>query len=186
MLMMMMMKQANKMLSLLWDIYVSGAFLVPYLIMLFVCGIPLFFLESCLGQFSSTGCLTIFRLAPLFKGIIHSLIFSPRRDIQLHAVITVVHSALHCYVCEYAQNQSFCTRHTHTHIFIQFISMRSHICIYIFLGAGYAIIVVNLICTTYYNVIIAYPLLFLFKAMQSTLPWMHCNNSWNTDRCVEV
>lgn len=46
----------------------TGAFLVPYLLMLFLCGIPLFFMETCLGQFSSTGCLTIFRIAPLFKG----------------------------------------------------------------------------------------------------------------------
>lgn len=41
---------------------------MPYLLMLFLCGIPLFFMETCLGQFSSTGCLTIFRIAPLFKG----------------------------------------------------------------------------------------------------------------------
>lgn len=36
--------------------------------MLFLCGIPLFFMETCLGQFASTGCLTMFRIAPLFKG----------------------------------------------------------------------------------------------------------------------
>lgn len=46
----------------------GGAFLVPYLIMLSFCGIPLFFLETCWGQFSSTGCLTMFRIAPLLKG----------------------------------------------------------------------------------------------------------------------
>lgn len=45
-----------------------GAFLVPYLLMLALCGIPLFFLETCLGQFSSTGCLTIWRIGPLLKG----------------------------------------------------------------------------------------------------------------------
>lgn len=45
-----------------------GAFLLPYLLMLFLCGIPLFYLESCLGQFSSASCLTVFKIAPLFKG----------------------------------------------------------------------------------------------------------------------
>lgn len=46
----------------------GGAFLLPYLLMLTLCGIPLFFMEMCWGQFSSTGCLTMFRVAPLFKG----------------------------------------------------------------------------------------------------------------------
>lgn len=46
----------------------GGAFLLPYLVMLTLCGIPLFFMEMCWGQFSSTGCLTMFRIAPLFKG----------------------------------------------------------------------------------------------------------------------
>jgi solute carrier family 6 amino acid transporter-like protein 5/7/9/14 len=46
----------------------GGAFLVPYLLMLFLCGIPLFFMESSLGQFASTGCITLFRISPLFKG----------------------------------------------------------------------------------------------------------------------
>lgn len=97
-----------------------GAFLLPYLLMLFLCGIPLFFMETCLGQFSSFGCLTIFRIAPLFKGV------------------------------------------------------------------GYAIIIVNLICSLYYNVIIAYPVLFIIKSFAKALPWMHCNNEWNTPHCVEV
>lgn len=46
----------------------TGAFLVPYLLMLFLCGIPLFFMETSLGQFASSGCITMFRIAPLFKG----------------------------------------------------------------------------------------------------------------------
>lgn len=41
---------------------------MPYLLMLFSCGIPLFFMETSLGQFAGTGCITIFRIAPLFKG----------------------------------------------------------------------------------------------------------------------
>lgn len=47
----------------------GGAFLVPYITMLFLCGIPLFYLETNIGQFSSTGFLTMFRIAPMLKGI---------------------------------------------------------------------------------------------------------------------
>lgn len=98
----------------------GGAFLVPYLLMLWLCGIPLFFMETTLGQFGSTGCITIFRISPLFK------------------------------------------------------------------GAGYAIVIVNIICTTYYNVVISYPLLFLANSMRYKLPWVDCSNPWNTASCLKL
>uniref|UniRef100_A0A182J071 Transporter n=1 Tax=Anopheles atroparvus TaxID=41427 RepID=A0A182J071_ANOAO len=98
----------------------GGAFLVPYLLMLVLCGVPLFFLEVCLGQFSGTGCVTVFKIVPLLK------------------------------------------------------------------GAGVAIVVVNFICTAYYNVIISYPILFLWRSLQAQLPWETCQNPWNTDRCLEL
>ncbi|XP_049277952.1 sodium- and chloride-dependent glycine transporter 2 [Anopheles funestus] len=98
----------------------GGAFLVPYLLMLVLCGIPLFFLETCLGQFSGTGCITVFKIVPLLK------------------------------------------------------------------GAGIAIVVINFICTAYYNAIISYPLLFLWRSLQAHLPWETCDNAWNTARCLEL
>ncbi|XP_055593807.1 sodium- and chloride-dependent glycine transporter 1 [Uranotaenia lowii] len=99
----------------------GGAFLIPYLLMLLLCGIPLFFMELCLGQFSGTGCITVFKIAPLLK------------------------------------------------------------------GAGYAMVVLNFICCAYYNVIIAYPVLFLWKLFNFRgLPWESCQNSWNTDKCLEL
>lgn len=122
--------------------FIIGAFLVPYLSMLFLCGIPLFFMETCLGQFSNIGCLTIFRIAPLFKGNTESINWKQQKRKS---------------------------------VFLQQT-----------LGAGYAIIIVNLICTTYYNVIIAYPIVFIFKSFAKTLPWVNCNNAWNTPYCLEV
>lgn len=47
----------------------SGAFLVPYCLMLVIGGIPLFYMELALGQFNRKGAITCWgRLCPLFKG----------------------------------------------------------------------------------------------------------------------
>ncbi|KAH8378508.1 hypothetical protein KR093_011746, partial [Drosophila rubida] len=46
----------------------GGAFLVPYMLMVVLCGIPLFYMEVLIGQFSGTGCTGMFRLAPILKG----------------------------------------------------------------------------------------------------------------------
>lgn len=51
-----------------WRIF-SGAFLLPYSIMLVVGGIPLFYMELALGQHNRKGAITCWgRLVPLFKG----------------------------------------------------------------------------------------------------------------------
>ncbi|XP_026303581.1 sodium- and chloride-dependent betaine transporter [Piliocolobus tephrosceles] len=48
----------------------GGAFFIPYFIFFFVCGIPVFFLEVALGQYTSQGSVTAWRkICPLFQGI---------------------------------------------------------------------------------------------------------------------
>lgn len=54
----------------------SGAFLVPYCLMLVIGGIPLFYMELALGQFSRKGAITCWgRLCPLFKGMLFLIAF---------------------------------------------------------------------------------------------------------------
>ncbi|XP_045931282.1 sodium- and chloride-dependent neutral and basic amino acid transporter B(0+) [Micropterus dolomieu] len=47
----------------------GGAFLIPYFLMLVLCGIPLFFLESAFGQFCSQGPINIWRAVPILQGV---------------------------------------------------------------------------------------------------------------------
>lgn len=55
----------------------TGAFLIPYLLTLVTCGIPLVYLETLLGQFASAGCISVFNINPLFKGTLEFVIAFP-------------------------------------------------------------------------------------------------------------
>ena len=53
-------------------VYTYGglAFLIPYFIFLIVLGIPIFFIEVVIGQYSALTPITVFgEMAPLFRGI---------------------------------------------------------------------------------------------------------------------
>jgi len=53
----------------------GGSFLIPYVLMLLVCGLPLFFLELTLGQYSGSGPLKVFRrMTPVAGGLGLSLV----------------------------------------------------------------------------------------------------------------
>ncbi|XP_037535270.1 solute carrier family 6 member 22, tandem duplicate 1 [Nematolebias whitei] len=48
----------------------GGVFFIPYIVFLFTCGIPLFLLETSLGQYTKQGSITCWRkICPLFEGI---------------------------------------------------------------------------------------------------------------------
>ena len=51
-----------------FKISISGAFLIPYTILLFVIGKPMYMMETALGQFSQLGPVAIWNLSPLFTG----------------------------------------------------------------------------------------------------------------------
>lgn len=47
----------------------GGAFLIPYLIVLFLVGKPIYYLEMIIGQFSSRGSVKVYDLCPAMRGI---------------------------------------------------------------------------------------------------------------------
>lgn len=46
----------------------GGAFIIPYLIVLFAVGKPVYYLEMLIGQFSSRGSVRVFDFAPAMRG----------------------------------------------------------------------------------------------------------------------
>ncbi|XP_075957594.1 sodium- and chloride-dependent GABA transporter 2-like [Anarhichas minor] len=50
--------------------FFAGVFFIPYTLFMITCGIPLFFLETALGQYTSQGSVTCWRrICPLFQGM---------------------------------------------------------------------------------------------------------------------
>ncbi|XP_074105742.1 sodium-dependent nutrient amino acid transporter 1-like [Cotesia typhae] len=47
----------------------GGAFVITYIIVLFMVGKPVYYMESMLGQFTSQSCVKIWALSPSFRGI---------------------------------------------------------------------------------------------------------------------
>lgn len=47
----------------------KGAFLIPYIIVLFLIGKPIYYFEMLLGQFTSRGSIKAMSVIPVLKGI---------------------------------------------------------------------------------------------------------------------
>lgn len=47
----------------------GGAFVITYIIVLFMVGKPVYYMESMLGQFTSQSCVKMWALSPSFRGI---------------------------------------------------------------------------------------------------------------------
>lgn len=51
---------------------------------------------------------------------------------------------------------------------------------------GYTVVMIAFYVDFYYNVIIAWALYYLVASFTTELPWTNCNNSWNTENCLEL
>ncbi|XP_060063138.1 sodium-dependent proline transporter-like [Ylistrum balloti] len=98
----------------------GGAFLVPFFFFTLLCGVPLYFLELTLGQFSGQSAVIAWSLCPLFEGI------------------------------------------------------------------GYSVTMLSMLGAWYYGPIVAWILLYFVYSFFPTQPWSTCDNTWNTNQCIEV
>ncbi|RVE46344.1 hypothetical protein evm_008967 [Chilo suppressalis] len=53
----------------------------------------------------------------------------------------------------------------------------------LFKGVGFCAVMVAFYVSFYYNVIIGWAFYFLVSSARSELPWLHCDNAWNTEQC---
>ncbi|KFP09626.1 Sodium-dependent serotonin transporter, partial [Egretta garzetta] len=51
-------------------------------------------------------------------------------------------------------------------------------------GIGFAICIIGLYVSFYYNTIIAWALYYFYSSFSGTLPWASCDNPWNTPNCT--
>ncbi|KAJ1532232.1 hypothetical protein ONE63_000849 [Megalurothrips usitatus] len=96
----------------------GGAFLGPYIIMLSLIGLPIFFLELAIGQYAGLGPIEAFqRISPFFHGL------------------------------------------------------------------GYCTLVVITLITVYYQVIVAWAMIYIFNSFSYELGWGSCKHDFNSERC---
>ncbi|XP_060600072.1 sodium-dependent serotonin transporter-like, partial [Ruditapes philippinarum] len=120
----------------------SGAFLIPYFIMLVFLGLPLFYMELALGQFHRSGAILIWKqLCPVFTGVgfaiclvatyvgmyyntiiawaLYYLIASFRSEVPWASCDNEWNTP-HCYSITHENNQSFIDNQTHPSAFEYF------------------------------------------------------------------
>ncbi|XP_047474196.1 sodium-dependent noradrenaline transporter-like [Penaeus chinensis] len=141
----------------------GGAFLVPYLLTLVLVGIPLFFLETAVGQFSSSSCLAVFSVCPAFKG----------KGFRACSVKTNCQARFYLITAESLRIISKKPEFNGATTEPPYI-----------LSLGMASLAINLVTLSYYIVLVSYPLLFLAHSFTWDLPWASCGNSWNSPNCT--
>lgn len=133
----------------------AGAFLIPYVVFFICCGIPVFFLETALGQFTSEGGITCWRkVCPLFEG----KYWVNQKIKECLGIVRLWRAALfnelerdsdHCFFC-------------------------------VFSGIGYATQVIEAHLNVYYIIILAWAIFYLSNCFTTELPWATCGHEWNT------
>lgn len=60
------------------------------------------------------------------------------------------------------------------------MTLRIERILYLIAGAAFGMVLVSGTVATYYGVIIAWAIYYMFASLTSELPWDGCNHEWNT------
>ncbi|KFD52353.1 hypothetical protein M513_06734 [Trichuris suis] len=55
----------------------------------------------------------------------------------------------------------------------------------LFSGLGYVMVTTSFLISLYYNVVLSWAIYYFVVSFSSELPWMHCDNPWNTEACLD-
>lgn len=80
-----------------WMLYIVAAFVIAYLILQFLIGKPMYFMELVMGQFSGKGPTAVWNMNPSAKGKVrmpHCISYNGYRCGQLCLIVTVIISIL--------------------------------------------------------------------------------------------
>jgi Sodium:neurotransmitter symporter family len=93
----------------------AGAFLIPYVIYLFLVGMPLVLLELAYGQFSSLSPIEVWKMSPLFQG---KVIYLPVSLMNVHNGYDSVQIKLYLievFICMHKTHMHVARTHPDTH-----------------------------------------------------------------------
>ncbi|KAJ8981917.1 hypothetical protein NQ317_008822 [Molorchus minor] len=143
------------------------------------------FLLSIIGQFNRQGPISLWRICPLFK--VAAAMF---------AAETAVRKSNWLGTPDLRYNTKMTAFLTHCVLVLSCDISKTTIAICVSRAqsddlplneerVGFCAVLVAFYVSFYYNVILAWAIYFLGSSISSELPWMHCNNTWNTDKCWE-
>lgn len=138
----------------------TEVFFTSYLVAVCFYSLPIFLIQTFLGQFSTSGAISAFRVSPIFKGKqLHIFWLGLIMTISIRKIIGCIKLKFHFWN-SFNMNIKLCSS-----------------------GVGYSILVLNLGTLIYYSVNAAVPLIYAIYSLKTVMPWMSCDNSWNTQNC---
>lgn len=152
--------------------------------MLAINGIPLFYMELAIGQYLSLGTVGAWTaLCPMARGepfgytavniFIIKLEITQIISLQSYLILLKIQK------CSSFQLKAKIKLKDNK----LDIKLRPFCLGFVLTGIGFGMIMVSFLVSIYYNMIIAWCLLYMFQSFRKDVPWRTCDNTWNTPLC---
>ena len=162
----------------------TATFLIPYFVMLAINGIPLFYMELAIGQYLSLGTVGAWTaLCPMARGepfgytAVNIFFYKTRNNSD--NFFTELFNMLKIQKCSSFQLTAKIKLKDNK----LDIKLRPFCLGFVPTGIGFGMIMVSFLVSIYYNMIIAWCLLYMFQSFRKDVPWRTCDNTWNTPLC---
>lgn len=148
--------------------------------MLAINGIPLFYMELAIGQYLSLGTVGAWTaLCPMARG--EPFGYTAVNIFFIKLEITQIIS-LHMLKIQKCSSFQLTAKIKLKDNKLD-IKLRPFCLGFVLTGIGFGMIMVSFLVSIYYNMIIAWCLLYMFQSFRKDVPWRTCDNTWNTPLC---